>query len=247
MPVYCITGTNRGIGLEFVRQLAQSPDNTIIAATRSSDLGDLRAVASSSTHIIHCDTGNLESIHKFAKEAAAHLLLLSSSSSPTKNLKIDFLINNAAINPASWQSSLTLNPDDLAAQISVNVLGPAKIVEFLLEADLLSENVRIMNMTSGLGSLTRSFEFSPRKAAGYSISKVALNMLSIHQSDDLKKFLPGVVVVVLDPGWVKTRMGGSGAALEPSECVEKTLGVLHGLGEGDNGKFLQYDGKEVPW
>lgn len=239
MPVYCITGTNRGIGLEFVRQLAQSPDNTIIAATRSSDLGDLRAIASPSTHIVHCDTGNLPSIHNFAKEVARLLA--------DKHLKIDFLINSAAINPASWQSSLTLNPDDLAAQISVNVLGPAKVVEFLLEAGVLSDNVRILNMTSGLGSLTRSFEFSPRKAAGYSISKAALNMLTVHQSDDVKARLPGAVVIVLDPGWVKTRMGGSGAVLEPSESVGRILGILHGLTEGENGRFYQYDGKEVPW
>ncbi|KAK5660594.1 hypothetical protein OQA88_13156 [Cercophora sp. LCS_1] len=241
MPVYCVTGTNRGIGLEFVRQLAQDPSNTVIATTRSlsSDLGDLRAVASSSTHILECDTSNLQSIHNFAKDALRALA--------PKSLKIDYLINSAAINPASGQSSLTLGPDDLAAQISVNVLGPAKVVEFLLGLDLLSENVRILNMTSGLGSITRAFEFSPRKAAGYSISKAALNMLSAHQAEDLKPKLPGVVVVVVDPGWVKTRMGGAGAILTPEESVGSMLAVLHGLKTEDNGRFLNHKGESVPW
>ncbi|KAK0645381.1 hypothetical protein B0T16DRAFT_411097 [Cercophora newfieldiana] len=243
MPVYCITGTNRGLGLEFVRQLAASPSNTILAAVRSlssSDLGDLRAVASPTTHILECDTSSLESIHSFAK-AAAHVL------TPAGNLKIDYLINNAAINPASWQSSLTLNPDDMHAQIATNVLGPAKTVEFLLGFDLLSENVRILNMTSGLGSMKVSGDIAPRKSAGYSISKAALNMLAVHQAEDLKAKLPGVVVIVMDPGWVKTRMGGEGAVMEPQESIGGMLKVLEGLKSEDNGKFFHSSGDNIPW
>ena len=241
MPVYCITGTNRGIGLEFVRQLAQSPSNTILALVRSlsSDLGDLRAVASPTTHILECDTSSLPSIHDFAKAAAKVL--------NPQGLKIDFLINNAAINAASWQSSLTLGPDDLAAQITTNVLGPAKTVEFLLGAELLSPDVRILNMTSGLASLTVSSGMEPRKAAGYSISKAALNMLAVHQSHDLREKLPGVVVIVMDPGWVKTRMGGSGATIEAHDSVGGMLKVLHGLKSEDNGKFLHSSGRSIPW
>jgi NAD(P)-dependent dehydrogenase (short-subunit alcohol dehydrogenase family) len=241
MPVYVVTGTNRGLGLEFVRQLTQSPSNTILAAVRSlsSDLGDLRAVASPTTHILECDTASLASIHSFTK-AAAHILNPS-------NLKIDFLLNSAAINPASWQSSLTLVPDDLTAQINTNVLGPAKTVEFLLEQNLLSENVKILSMTSGLGSLKISGEIKPRKAAGYSISKAALNMLAIHQAEDLKEKLPGVVVIVMDPGWVKTRMGGKGAVLEPEESISGMLKVLGELKESDNGKFFHHSGEERPW
>jgi NAD(P)-dependent dehydrogenase (short-subunit alcohol dehydrogenase family) len=121
MPVYCITGTNRGIGLEFVRQLAVSPDNTIIAAVRSlsSDLTDLRAAASSSTHILECDTGSVSSIHSFVKAVARTL---------ADGQKIDYLINNAGVNVASQQSSLSLGPDELHAQININVIGPAKVV-----------------------------------------------------------------------------------------------------------------------
>jgi NAD(P)-dependent dehydrogenase (short-subunit alcohol dehydrogenase family) len=239
MPVYCITGTNRGLGLEFVRQLAQSADNTILACTRSvsSDLTDLKAVASTSTHILACDVGDLGSIREFVKEAAEVLA----------GKKIDFLLNSAGINPAGWQSSLSLGPDDLLTQIRVNVLGPAKVVEFLLEADRLAEDVRIMNMSSGLGSMQRSLELKPRKCAGYSISKAALNMLSIHQAEDLKEKLPGAVVILMDPGWVKTRMGGEGAILTPEESISGMLKVAHGLKEEDNAKFYHYSGKQVPW
>ncbi|KAH6619095.1 hypothetical protein B0J18DRAFT_433237 [Chaetomium sp. MPI-SDFR-AT-0129] len=240
MPVYCITGTNRGIGLEFVRQLAQSPDNTIIAAIRSlsSDLTELKAAASASTHILECDTGNVASIHAFVKSAAQIL---------GENQKIDFLFNSAAVNLKSSQSSLNLGVDELHTQLSINVLGPAKTVELFLDAGLLSQHVRVLNMTSGLASLQLTAGGSGRKCAGYSISKVALNMLTVHQSDDLRKRLPGAVVIVLDPGWVKTRMGGAGAQSEVSDAVGDVLKVVHGLKDEDNGAFFHHTGEKIPW
>ncbi|KAK4158219.1 C-factor [Chaetomidium leptoderma] len=240
MPVYCITGTNRGLGLEFVRQLAQSGDNTIIAATRSlsSNLGDLKAVASPSTHILECDTSNVQSIHSFVKGVSQTL---------GSDKKIDFLLNSAGVNLASSQSSLNLSPDELQTQMAINVIGPAKIVELLLDASLLSNDVRILNMSSGLGSMQRASEIKPRKCAGYSISKAGLNMLTVHQSEDLKAQLPGVVVILMDPGWVKTRLGGAGAELEPSESIGGMLQVLHGLSGEDNGSFYHYSGEKIPW
>ena len=252
MPVYCISGANRGLGLEFVRQLSQSPENTILALTRSlsSDLSNLKSLSTSSSgakiHILECDTSSLPSIHTFAKTASTVLA--------PNGLKIDYLLNNAGVNIASSQSSLTLNPDDLFANVRVNVLGPAKVTEFLVNQGLLSRDVRILNMTSGLGSLSLSSTIKPRKAMGYSVSKAGLNMLTVHQAEDLRTpeekggpGLVGAVVVCMDPGWVKTRMGGSGAVLEAEESISGMLKVLHGLGEGDNGKFFKYDGDELGW
>lgn len=248
MPVYCITGANRGLGLEFVRQLASSPDNTILALTRSlsSDLADLKAASapSAKTHILECDTGNPDSIQAFV--AAAQQLL-----DPTST-KIDYLINNAGVNLKSWQSSLTLEPEDLIQQMRVNVLGPAKMVALLHAASLLSPAVRVANLTSGLASMTESLGApgnTSRKCCGYSISKAALNMLAVHQSGDLREKggLTDAVVIVIDPGWVKTRMGGQGAFLEPEESIAGMLKVLHGLGDADNGAFYHYNGARKPW
>ncbi|KAK3687162.1 hypothetical protein B0T22DRAFT_456577 [Podospora appendiculata] len=238
MPVYCITGANRGLGLEFVRQLAQSPSNVVLALTRSlsSDLTDLKAAASANTHILECDVSDLLSIHHCSKEVA---LTLGATS------KIDYLINNAGVNIASSQNSLNLGPDELMAQIKTNVLGPAKTVEFLLMAGVLAENARILNMSSGLGSIQSSLA-SP-KCTGYSISKAALDMLTVHQSNDLKEKLPGVVVIAMDPGWVRTRLGGEGALLTTQESIEGVLKVLHSLKVEDNSKFYQYNGEQVPW
>ncbi|KAM7189212.1 C-factor [Rhypophila sp. PSN 637] len=240
MPVYCITGANRGIGLEFVRQLATSPNNTILALTRSllSDLTDLKGARSSSTHILECDVGDIASIQAFAHQASKLLL--------GKDQKIDFLVNNAGINGTSAQNTLSLDPEGLLSQIKINVLGPAKTAEFLLGQNLLADDVRVLNLTSGLASLEMTSE-GPRKAAGYSISKAALNMLTVHQGVDLRDRLPGAVVIVMDPGWVKTRLGGHGAALEPHESVEGMLHVLHGLKDEDNCAFFHHSGKKLPW
>ncbi|KAK0938778.1 hypothetical protein LTR48_004741 [Friedmanniomyces endolithicus] len=245
MPVYVVTGANRGLGLEFVRQLSQSTDNTVLACVRSSssDLADLKQAYKpneSNTHVLHCDTGNLSSIQSFAKEVQKTL---------GGDRKIEFLINNAAVNSKPEQTSLSIGPDDLTNEIRINVLGPAKTTEFLLAEGVLAKTARIVNLSSGLGSMAVSLGITPRKCATYSISKGASNSLTVQQSGELReegKLGPKCVVISIDPGWVKTRMGGEGAILEPKESIGGMLKAIHGLGEGDNGKFYTYTGKEVP-
>ncbi len=243
MPTYCIIGTNRGLGLEFVRQLAASPDNTVIATTRpDADRSDLAAVASSATHVLDCDTSSVPSIHIFANKAARVLEGCGAGR------QIDFLINSAAINGSPPdQDSLSLNPGLLAEQMAVNVVGPAKVVEFLVDHKALAPNVRILNMTSGLGSLQLSATMEPRKCIGYSISKAALNMLTVHQGHDVRRRLPQAVVIAMDPGWVKTRMGGEGALLDPADSIAGMLAVLNGLKDDDNVSFFGRDGSRQPW
>lgn len=239
MPTYVITGSNRGIGLEFVRQLTQSPDNTVLALVRdlSKDHSALKALANDKTHILECDTSDLSSIREFAKTARSTL----------GDTKIDYVINNAGINLSPQNSSLQLAPDDLLDTIKTNVIGPAKVVEFLLQQGVLSENVRIQNMSSGLGSIKRTADGEERQCAGYSISKAALNMLSVHMAADIRKTLKGAIVIMMCPGWVKTDMGGSGAQLSPEESVSGQLKVLQGLKEEDNGKYYQYSGAQWSW
>ncbi len=242
MPVYCITGTNRGLGLEFVKQLARaSTNNTIIATTQArADLHDLHAVASPSTHILECDVGSVSSIHSFVQEAGRIL----GRDGPRK---IDFLLNNAGVNLSAWRNSLALDPDELHTQFTINVVGPAKVVELLLGAGLFSHDVRIINIASHLGSLQFSSGLKPRSCAGYSISKAALNMLTVHQSEDVKQSLSHAVVISMAPGLVKTRMSGEEGVLEPSESIAGMLQTIHCLGSEDTGSFFQYTGEKTAW
>jgi len=102
-----------------------------------------------------------------------------------------------------------------------------------------------MNMTSGLGGLAYIRTRQTSDCTTYSISKAALNMLTVHQSIHLKG--KGVVVVCVDPGWVKTDMGGPGAVLEKEESIGGMLKCLKGLKSTDSGRFFLYDGSEKEW
>ncbi|EPE02856.1 c-signal protein [Ophiostoma piceae UAMH 11346] len=246
MPIYCVIGTNRGLGLEFVRQLAVSTDNTIIASTRpDADRTDLEKVAASSPAkivVLDCDTSSVPSIHIFAQKIRRNVL--------SDEQKIDFLLNSAGINGTpDDQTSLSLNPGLLAEQVSINVIGPAKIVEFMIDNKVLAPAVRILNMSSSLGSVSDSSAMVPRKSVSYSISKAAFNMLTAHQAHDVRErpLTSKAVVIAMDPGWVKTRMGGDAAPLEKEESIGGMLKVLHALKDDDNGAFYEYTGERKQW
>lgn len=236
MPTYFLTGANRGIGLEFVRQLSSNPNNNIIAAVRSrrSDINDLRSLTyKNNIHIIECDVSSTDSISSLEFRVAE---ILSKTGS-----NLDFLFNVAGINGTSSDTALSIDPASLHNHMNINVLGPAKIVETLRQ--YLSRGAIVMNLTSGLGSLTVAKE-TP-KCCTYSISKAAQNMLSLHQARELKR--NHVIVVCMDPGWVKTKMGGKGAMVEPEVSIAGMLEVVGGLRKEDSGKFYRFDGSPIPW
>lgn len=236
MATYFLTGANRGIGFEFVRQLAATPSNTIIAGVRSQSghLGELQALNThNNMHIVECDVGSLDSLSGIEFRVAE---ILSKNGS-----NLDFLFNIAAINATSTDTSLTLDPASMHEHMQTNVMGPAKIVQSLTR--YLARGATVLNMSSGLGSLTVATDVT--KCCTYSMSKAALNMLTLHQAKDLKG--NGVKVICMDPGWVKTRMGGKGAMIEAQVSVESMLDVVAGLKEADSGKFFRYDGVPVPW
>lgn len=138
MPLWIVTGANRGLGLEFVTQLATDPANIIIATVRSlsGDLRALKAVKTTSLHILECDTGSRESIDSLGEKI---------SKTFGQGTKIDFLLNNAGINATPDQTSLTITPDSLANHMNVNVMGPARMVQVLKSH--LTEGSVVMNMT----------------------------------------------------------------------------------------------------
>ncbi|KLU91240.1 C-signal protein [Magnaporthiopsis poae ATCC 64411] len=254
MPVYCVTGANRGLGLEFVRQLALQRSNTILATTRSlgSDLTDLRAAAEPSAanvHVLECDTGSEESVVAFAAAASK---VLSDGSGSQSAAKIDYLINNGAVNLNANQSSLDLAGPTLAETMRVNMAGPQQTVSRLHAAGLLADGVRVVNISSRLGSIAEAAAEvgdMDTPCCAYRVSKAALNMLSVQQARDLRSRggLKKAVVIAICPGWVQTRMGGTEAALTPEQSIGEVLKVIGGLGDADNGRFFLYNGKELPW
>lgn len=238
MPTYVITGANRGLGLEFIAQLSPQPSNNIIAASRSlspDKVKNLEALKSKNKniYILECDASSMKSITSFAAQIIS---LLGPSG------KIDYLLNNAGINSVPNQPALSLTLEDLQEQITTNVLGPAKTAEVLQQH--MHDGSVVMNMTSDLGSLTYSKSKTSTSATVYSISKAGVNMLTVHQAIELKP--KGVIVICMDPGRVKTDMGGKGAVLEKEESIGGMLKCLAGLMK-ESGKFFVYDGQEKAW
>lgn len=236
MPVYVLTGANRGLGLEFVRQLSASPSDSIIAGVRSlcGDLKELQALNKhTNVHILECDTSSTPSIASFAEQVTKVL--------GSKDAKIDYVLNNAGINSVPEISSFEIPPDVFHEHMQINVLGPAKLVEGL-ESHLQKGSV-VMNMTSEIVSIARTSR--DNRCPVYCISKAAVNMLTVKQARYLEE--RGTVVMCMDPGWVKTRMGGEDAILEADYSISSMLKVLQSLNAEDTAKFYTYTGEELPW
>ena len=235
MPTYFITGTSRGIGLEYVRQLSKTPDNTIYATVRSlsSDHSELKALNThSNIHILECEFSSEASIGKLADAIPA-------------GTQFDYIINNAAIQQSQSQKAFNLGWDLVLSHVTSNALGPAKVVQTLLPFIKPGGNAVVVNITSGMGSLgLQATGKIPPHILPYCISKASLNMLTVHQAFELKG---KAIVVCVDPGHVKTQLGGDSAPLEVDESAGGVLKVVHGLQSSDSGKYLLYDGKELPW
>ncbi|KAH7927686.1 NAD(P)-binding protein [Leucogyrophana mollusca] len=227
-----LTGASRGIGLETTRQLLQSASNTVFATCRSPATAlDLSALASSAgkLHIVQLDVADETSIKKGTAEV---LKILDGG-------PLDYVINNAAINRGA-DLAFNFSPTDLSDTITSNVIGPALVSRYLLPAIEKSSRKVIVNMTSGLASIGKNL--GP-KSTSYSISKTAVNMLTYKQARER----PDLIPFVIDPGWVKTKMGGAGAILEPHQSVTGILKVITSATPTNAGKFYGYMGNEIPW
>lgn len=256
---YLVTGANRGIGLEFTRQLAtRDASSTIISTIRdtASVSEGLKSLCSShgNIHLATCELADPASISSLASQVERILGRPSTaSSSDTTHLgdssKIDVLINNAATNLLPTSTPLTLDHKSFQSEMATNVLGPALVVSSLLP--VLHSGSLVVNLTTGLGSTSRTLAASwGTEATLYSVSKAALGMLSVHQARDPHLRENGVNVVGLDPGWVKTELGGEGANVEVQDSVRGMLRVLDELmekGQEANGKCFSWKGGETYW
>lgn len=231
MPTVLITGANRGLGLEFTRQyLAER--YAVIAACRNPGaaqaLHELEGTARGALNVIEVDVADTASV----KRAAAHV------ATPT----VDILVNCAGIFGTGGNTIDSLDYDAWIAVLEVNVLGPARMCEAFLDKVARSDRRLIVTITSGLGSLADN---STGGYIPYRTSKAAVNMLMRSAAIDLKP--RGVTCVVVNPGWVKTDMGGPNAKLSPEESVGATRRLIAKISPQDSGRFFNYDGREYPW
>jgi NAD(P)-dependent dehydrogenase (short-subunit alcohol dehydrogenase family) len=226
-----ITGANRGLGLEFTRQyLAEG--QTVFAATRNPGaaprLRQLERDSKGSLTLVEADVGDTASVRR----AAAHTPLTS----------IDVLINCAGVFGDDGQTIGSIDYHEWMRVLDVNVLGPMRMCEAFLDRVAQSNRRLVVTITSGMGSLADN---TSGGYIAYRTSKAAVNMAMRTAAIDLRP--RGISCVVLNPGWVKTDMGGPNAKLTPEQSVTAMRRVIAELGPKDSGRFYNYDGREYPW
>ncbi|XP_072163846.1 C-signal-like [Diadema setosum] len=231
-----ITGANRGIGLEFVRQLAgRDPKPAHIFATcrRPDEARDLLtlAAANDNIHVIGLNVQN-EATYQPAVEAVSSIV-------GEKGLNV--LINNAGVNNREGYAEMSRK--SFTDILDANVISLLRVTQVFLpllrqaaqssELQTFSfERAAIINISSILGSISQS----TGGLAGYRESKVAVNMLTKGLSVELKK--NQILVLAQHPGWVQTDMGGSNADVTPEESVSTMLRIFSAASEKENGLFL---------
>jgi len=223
-----ITGANRGIGLEFARQYAETGWKVIACCRDLRHAASLQALADTYPDI---KTYALDVADFAAIEALAAAL---------KDEKIDVLINNAGVYPHSDLNHA--DPEQWLHAFKVNSMAPLKMAAAFTPHIAASRLKKLVTLSSKMGSLDDN---TSGGSYIYRTSKVAANMVMKSLAIDLKAF--SISVAVLHPGWVQTEMGGPGALIDTRASVSGLRKVIEHLNLGNSGQFIAYDGKVINW
>ena len=232
-PTVLITGTNRGIGLELARQYAQRDWHVIATARRPEEADDLKAVQRDYPKlvIVQLDVTDHGRIDELAGEY--------------RDQPIDILINNAGINGGHENAEFgKMNFDAYFNVHNVNVVGPMKMAEAFIDSIAMSEQKKIIQISSGQGSIADTWGC----CAFYRSSKASLNMMSRNMSIDLKE--KGVTVGIISPGFVRTNFTPGldhPAMIEPEQSASMVIAVIEKYDLSMTGAFMSHEGKELPW
>lgn len=229
---FVISGANRGIGFELVRQLLARGDRVIAGCRqpgRALKLTELAAAHPGHLHIVPLDLDKERSIAAFAHEAA----MIADS--------LDVLINGAGV-LVSGERFGELAAKTFADTFHTNVIGPLLLTQALTPALAQSTRPRVINISSELGSLADTTGFH---TPSYAVSKAGLNMVTRLLAAELRA--QDIAVISLHPGWVRTDMGGASAPLGVAESVAGILRVVDALTLADSGRFLDHRGEPLAW
>lgn len=229
-----VTGANRGIGLEIVKQYAN--DNwEVVACCRSPEsayeLNKLASTSGGTIQILPLDFNSLDSIQSLAK-------CLS-------NEAIDILFSNAGLYGSTQRVSLERSQDfvdEWQKVLLVNSIAPVVLVETLKANMLLGQCKLIVLTSSKMGSIEDN---NSGGAYVYRSSKAALNAVGKSLAIDMA--VDGFKVALIHPGWVQTDMGGPNAQITPQESVQGIRLLLNNFTQAQSGYLFNYDGSQLPW
>ncbi len=227
-----ITGSNRGLGLEWTRQYAEAGWR-VYATCRDPEQAEALAVLAgdyAGLSIHRLDVTRSDQVQQLAAELAG--------------CSLDILLNNAGVYFERWGQD-KLGRIDYAAWLetfNVNTLGAFRVTEALRVNLARGDKRLVVNISSHMGSIA---DITAPNDYAYRSSKAALNAASRGLVHELAA--DGIGLLLLHPGWVRTRMGGKEAPLSPAESVTGMRAVVERFTPADNGRFYRYDGVELPW
>ena len=240
-----VTGANRGIGLEFVRQLLARGDHVVAACRHPGKASALNALAGEHPgrlHVLPLDVADAKS-----RASLLHDLPLVLGDDG----RIDLLLNNAGV-LHSGERFGHVEQAMLDDSLRTNAIGPFLLAQALVPLlcdvapghadDTGSPRTVIANISSQLGSIANTTRFG---TPSYAISKAAQNMASVLLARALAE--RGIVVLALHPGWVQTEMGGAQAQVTPADAVAGLLRVIDAATPSRSGAFLDWRGASLQW
>jgi NAD(P)-dependent dehydrogenase (short-subunit alcohol dehydrogenase family) len=231
MSTVLVTGANRGIGLEFVRQYAEAGDRVIAVCRAPAAAKDLAAIAARAVGRVTVHAADV------SDDAAVASLKREVGDQP-----IDVLVANAGImGPERQHRADDIDVPGWLQTLSVNTLGPVRTAQAFLPNLKAGQGRKLIAITSGMGSTadTGGGYFA------YRASKAALNNAWRNLAIALKR--DAIVCVAMSPGWVKTDMGGAGAQLTPQQSVSAMRRRIDGFTVKDSGRFVGETGGDVAW
>jgi NAD(P)-dependent dehydrogenase (short-subunit alcohol dehydrogenase family) len=224
-----VTGANKGIGFEVVRELARKNFHVFLSA-RNEKAGKTAAEklkSDGAVTFLQMDVASPDSIRRAAEEfskQADHL---------------DSLVNNAGIALDDDENVLKISAETFETTLRTNTLGPLLVTQAFVPLLKESKAPRIVNVSSGGGQLA---DGADGWAPAYCISKTALNGVTSQLAAALPKFAVNSVC----PGWVRTDMGGSNATRSIAEGAAGIVWLAADAPQNETGKFWR-DRKVIPW
>lgn len=220
-----VTGANRGIGLAIVERFAADGFSVLLSGRDGASVAaEARRLQERGHDVtpLELDVADRESISRAIKATAT---------------PVDVLVNNAGVLPDG--DLMSLSDADIDLSFAVNVLGPLTLARLLAPGMASRGYGRIVNVSSDWGA----FDAGMGGPGVYGVTKAALNALTVRLAKDLPD---SIKTNAMDPGWVRTRMGGQSATRSPQVAADTAfwLGTLPE--DGPNGGFF-FDRKSVDW
>ena len=230
--IVVITGANRGLGLEFTRQLLARGDRVVAGCRQPGHADALTALAGEfpgHVHVAPLDVGCARSRAAFVAEIEA------------THEAVDLLVNNAGV-LARGERFGHLDAAVLEHTLRVNTVAPLMLAQALAPLLARGQRPRVFNISSRIGSMALANAFG---TPSYAISKTALNMVTVQLARALNP--QGIGVLAASPGWVRTEMGGDKAPVTASESVHDLLEMLDRRQDLGAGEFVDRNGAPLPW